>query len=131
MFKIVALSMSKTYIMHFLLVFLCLENLHLLYFHMTLFLPLCIYYYHHKQVQNSIFIKMLTFFHILVYFFNSLLSSTLKAIVLLISECLTYPIIWESFIHKGLMTSSSSLYPGKYSNDLFYRKVLFLEINLL
>ena len=65
---------------------------------------------------------MLTFPHILVYFFNSLLSLTLKDIVLLLSKCLTYHLrkLYNKgkFIHKGLMTSSS-LYSRKYLDEIF------------
>ena len=112
--------------MHFLLVFFCFENLYLLCLHMTLFLSLCIYHYHHKQssLSSSIFIKMLTFLHIFSILFNNVLSLDLKDNVLLLSNCLTYPIIYGSFKHKGLMTSSS-LYPRKYLNELFFIKRFF------
>ena len=63
-------------------------------------------------------------------FLNSLLSTTLKDIVLLLSKCLTQPIIWKSFIHNGLM-SSPSLYPLKCLNDLFVPYVSFFKTNIL
>ena len=105
---------------HFLLVLFYLENLYLSYHHMTLFLSLCFYHYPHQ---------MLTLLDILVYFFNNVLSITLKDIVLLLSECLIQPIIWGSFMHKGLMTLS--LYLMKYLTDLFVPYDSFFETNIL
>ena len=55
----------------FFLVFFCHENLFLFYLHMILFLSLCIYNYHLRQVYYEIliFIKLLTLYHIFIYFF--------------------------------------------------------------
>ena len=59
------------------------ENLYLLYLNIILFLSLCICCYHHKKVHYQILYSLNSkFFHILMYFFNSFLSMTLKYIVL-------------------------------------------------
>ena len=118
--------MSNTCMMHFFLALFYLENLYSLYLHITLFVSLCIYHYHHKQVHYFIFIKLLNLSHISVLLFNTLLSLVLKDIVLLLSKHLSCPIIWGSFIHNGLMTPSW-LYPMKYLSKLFVPYGSFLE----
>ena len=100
--------MTNTYIM-LLFVFFCLEDLYSVYLHTNLFLSLCIYHYHHKQVHCQILYlwSYWFFYNLLVYFLNSLLSLTSKDIALLLSKCLTYTVIWRRFIHNGLRKSSS------------------------
>ena len=62
--------MTNICIMHFLLVFFYHENLYLPYLHMNLFLSLCIYHNHNRQIHHQNFLptKVLIFSHILVYF---------------------------------------------------------------
>ena len=82
------------------------------------------------SLSNFTSSKSLTYFHISVYVFNSLLSIALKYIVLLLSKHLTW-----SFIRSGLIasssssSSSSSLYPMKYLIDLSVPYGSYFETN--
>ena len=60
----------------------------------------------------------------------SFLSIALKDIVLLLSEHLTYSIIWASDIYRGPITSLS-LCPMKYLIGLFVPYGSFFETNIL
>ena len=121
--------MTNTCMMHFLLALFILKScIHLIsirpYFCVYVFIIITI-----NRVTIK-FIKLLTLSHILVPFFNSSLSVALKDIVLSLSKYLTYPIIWGSFIHNCLMTSSS-LYPMKHLSEFFVPYDSFFEINIL
>ena len=64
-----------------------------------------------------------------MYSFNSLLSLTLKDIVLLLSKCLTGPIISGDFVNNDRMTSSS-LYPMKFLDGFFVPYDSLFETNI-
>ena len=100
--------------MYFLSVFFCLENLQLLYLHMTVF---CIYVFITiNRLSNSIFIKLLILFQYFSITFSSLFICNLE------QHCLITIKAFYTLNHynNGLM-SSLFLYPLKYLNELFYQ----------
>ena len=122
----------RLFLVLFLLVRPYLENLHLHCHQIILFLFLCIYHSHHKQVHYQIFIfnNFSTLCQIWLYLFSNLLSLILKDIVLLLSKFLTYPIICGSFIYDGFI-ASLSLYSIKYLKVFFEPYGSSLETNIL
>ena len=83
-----------------------------------------------SSLSNFLFIKLLTHSHILAYFFNSLLSITLKDIVLLLSKHLAYPNIlsefflpYDSFLETNILLTSQSY--------MFNSFLFFVEITLV
>ena len=124
--------MINTCMVLFLLVHLSLENLWLHYRHVFLFLSLYIYHFHHKWFHYQIlFLLVFQLFSIFDWtFFNNLWSLILKNIVLLPSKFLTYPSICGSFMHNG-MIASSSLYPIKYLKVFLDPYGSYLETNIL
>ena len=113
--------------MHFLLVFFVLKIC--IYF-ISGWLYFCLYVFNIITINmftvKFMFIRMLTFSDILVCFFYSLLSLIVKDIVLMLSKCSSYPIIWGSFTFKVFMTLAL-LYPMKYLVDLFVAYGFFLK----
>ena len=97
-----------------------------------LFLSLYIYHDRHKQTyfQNLSSLTLQFFSHILVYFFKSCLSFTIKDIVAFSSNFLAYPVICGSLIHNGLIISLS-LYSIKYLCEFLLPYGSFLETNIL
>ena len=91
---------------------------------------LCIYHYYHKQAHYHILYPLNCSFSPYFSIFLTVLSMTLKDIVLLLSKHLTYPIIWGCLIHNGLIPSLPSC-SIKYLNDFFVPCSSLLETCIL